>query len=123
MIVAPPGEGGFTAVGDGTLSEPCRYLLLCAIPTGADPDEYMTAAKDSEGPPTWPAGLPISSTAWSTPSSSTLDEAHRSRWSLLTHQVRLRRQRDGADVTILGVHARHRLGHLRVRAPRRKKAK
>jgi hypothetical protein len=47
------------AVGDGTLSEPGRYLILCSIPTGADPDEYLKAAAESQGgPPEVPGGPP-----------------------------------------------------------------
>ncbi|MGH9271426.1 MAG: hypothetical protein ACRDZ2_09140, partial [Ilumatobacteraceae bacterium] len=37
VIVAPPSEGGFPAVGDGTLTEPGRYAIMCFIPVGADP--------------------------------------------------------------------------------------
>jgi hypothetical protein len=39
------------AVGDGTLSEPGRYGVFCAIPVGADPDEYLDAAATSQGGP------------------------------------------------------------------------
>jgi hypothetical protein len=47
------------AVGDGTLTEPGRYVLMCFIPTGADPDEYLSAAAASEGEaPTGVAGGP-----------------------------------------------------------------
>jgi hypothetical protein len=37
--------------GTGTLSEAGRYALICVIPTGADPDEYLAAAAASEGGP------------------------------------------------------------------------
>ena len=37
VLVAPPGQTGIPVVGDGTLDEPGRYLLVCMIPTGADP--------------------------------------------------------------------------------------
>ena len=48
-----------SAEGDGTLTEPGRYLVLCAIPTGADPGEYLAAAAASEGgPPEGVAGGP-----------------------------------------------------------------
>ncbi len=43
-------------VGDGTLNEPGRYLILCAIPTGADPAEYLAAAAASNGEPPQVAG-------------------------------------------------------------------
>ena len=40
VLLAPPGGAEtITAVGDGTLTEPGRYLVFCSIPTGADPDE------------------------------------------------------------------------------------
>lgn len=52
VIVTPPGAPeGFTVEGTATLTEPGRYLFICAIPTGADPDEYMEAAAESEGGP------------------------------------------------------------------------
>ena len=48
--------------GDGTLTEPGRYLVFCAIPTGADPDDAMVAmqeAVDSQsGPPQIDGGPP-----------------------------------------------------------------
>ena len=58
VLVAPPSAEGFPVVGDGTLAEPGRYLLLCAIPTGADPDEYLAAAAAAGGAPTDVAGGP-----------------------------------------------------------------
>lgn len=51
VLIAPPGGEGFAAVGDGTLSEPGRYLILCSIPTGADPEAYLAAAQESQGGP------------------------------------------------------------------------
>jgi len=58
VIVAGPEDEPFAAVGDGTLPEPGRYLLLCAIPTGADPAEFMAAAATSDGPPGVAGGPP-----------------------------------------------------------------
>lgn len=58
VIVAPPGENSFVAIGDGTLPEPGRYLLFCAIPTGADPAAYLAAAANSDGPPDIDGGPP-----------------------------------------------------------------
>ena len=51
VLVQPPGGPAIDAVGDGTLTEPGRYLLLCEVPTGADPDAYMAAAAESQGGP------------------------------------------------------------------------
>ena len=51
VLVAPPGAEGFPALGDGTLAEPGRYLVLCSIPTGADPQAYLDAAQASGGGP------------------------------------------------------------------------
>ena len=52
VIITPPSAPeGFAVEGDGTLTEPGRYLVICAIPTGADPDEYLAAAAESEGGP------------------------------------------------------------------------
>jgi hypothetical protein len=57
LLAAPDGEP-IAAVGDGTLTEPGRYLILCAIPTGADPAEYLAAAAESDGPPQVAGGAP-----------------------------------------------------------------
>ncbi len=51
VLIAPPGETGFAVEGDGTLTEPGRYAIICAIPTGADPAEYLAAAAEAEGGP------------------------------------------------------------------------
>ena len=51
VIVAPPDADGFVVEGTGELTEPGRYLLLCAIPTGVDPAEYLAAAEASAGGP------------------------------------------------------------------------
>ncbi len=58
-LQAPGSEEVITAVGDGSLTEPGRYFVLCAIPTGADPQEYLAAAAETEeGPPQGVAGGP-----------------------------------------------------------------
>ena len=60
VLLAAPGGEQIPAVGDGTLSEPRRYALMCFIPTGADPQEYLEAAADPdlEGPPQVEGGPP-----------------------------------------------------------------
>jgi len=58
VIVAGPRADGTAVVGDGTLDEPGRYALICIIPTGADPDEYLAKAATSEGPPDVDRGPP-----------------------------------------------------------------
>lgn len=60
VLLAAPGGEQIDAVGDGTLSEPGRYALVCFIPTGVDPDEFLAAAEEGgEGPPEIPdAGPP-----------------------------------------------------------------
>lgn len=58
VLLAPPGGGAqIAAVGDGTLADPGRYLVFCAIPTGADPEEYLSAPP-SDGPPQVAGGPP-----------------------------------------------------------------
>lgn len=49
VLLAPPGAEQIPAVGDGTLDEPGRYLIMCAIPTGVDPATYLQAAAASGG--------------------------------------------------------------------------
>lgn len=51
VLVQAPGAEPIDALGDGTLSEAGRYLFVCSIPTGADPDEYLAAAAASQGGP------------------------------------------------------------------------
>lgn len=57
VILAPPDADGFAVVGDGTLTEPGRYVLLCAIPTGADPQAYLDSPP-GDGPPEVDGGPP-----------------------------------------------------------------
>ncbi len=63
MIVAPPGEAGFPVVGDGSLTEPGRYAIMCFIPIGADPAEYLAAAQAATSEPPQVAGGPPHFTA------------------------------------------------------------
>lgn len=60
VLLAAPGGPEIPAVGDGVLAEPGRYALFCFIPTGADVDEYLSAAgdPDHEGPPQVDGGPP-----------------------------------------------------------------
>jgi plastocyanin len=69
VLIAGPGEEGMAVVGDGTLTEPGRYIIACAIPIGADPAEIMappssdpaeSAPEGSEpsGPPEAEGGPP-----------------------------------------------------------------
>lgn len=58
VLLAAPGGPEIPAVGDGVLTEPGRYALFCFIPTGADVDEYLTAAATSDGPPEVDGGPP-----------------------------------------------------------------
>ncbi len=58
VLIAAPGEEAVAVEGDGTLTEPGRYAIICVIPTGADPQEYLEAAAASEGGPPDVAGGP-----------------------------------------------------------------
>lgn len=59
VIVAPPGQAGFAALGDGTVPDPGRYLFMCFIPTGVDSDAYLNALEATPGePPQVPGGPP-----------------------------------------------------------------
>lgn len=57
LLAAPDGDM-IAAVGDGTFDEAGRYGVICVIPTGADPDDYLAAAAQSEGGPPDVAGGP-----------------------------------------------------------------
>ncbi len=59
VLVAGPGGPQVNEVGDGTLSEPGRYLLICAVPVGLDPAEYLNALQgDGRRPQITGAGAP-----------------------------------------------------------------
>jgi uncharacterized cupredoxin-like copper-binding protein len=58
VLIAPPTQQGFAVEGTGTLTEPGRYAIICVIPTGADPAEYLAAAAEAEGGPPEVAGGP-----------------------------------------------------------------
>ena len=59
VLLAEPGGQQIPAVGDGTLTEPGRYAIMCFIPTGVEPEEYLrVAAETEEGPPQVEGGPP-----------------------------------------------------------------
>lgn len=60
VMLQPPGSDQLiVAVGDGSLQEPGRYVIMCFIPTGVDPQVYLDAAAASNGePPVVPGGPP-----------------------------------------------------------------
>lgn len=51
VAVAMPAEEGFAPEGPVVLDEAGRYLLLCFIPTGADPAAFEEAMASGEEPP------------------------------------------------------------------------
>ncbi len=52
VLLAAPDGPQIDAVGDGTLAEPGRYIILCSIPTGVDPELFLNAAAEGgDGPP------------------------------------------------------------------------
>jgi len=62
-LVAKPEANGELVLGDGSLDEPGRYLLVCFIPMGAKPDEVVAAIKlaaadPAAGPPQIAGGPP-----------------------------------------------------------------
>ena len=58
VLLAAPGGPQIDAVGDGTLTQAGRFVVICAIPTGADPEEFLSAAEGSDGPPEVEGGPP-----------------------------------------------------------------
>lgn len=60
VTVAFPGEDAVFTDGSMTLNEPGRYVLICSIPTGADPQAYRDAVADpdAQGPPDVEGGPP-----------------------------------------------------------------
>jgi hypothetical protein len=62
-LAAPPGKDATTILGDGTLAKAGRYVMVCFIPTGADPDRAMAAMRAAakapdQGPPQIEGGPP-----------------------------------------------------------------
>lgn len=51
VLLAAPDGPQINAVGDGTVTEPGRYIVVCMIPTGVDPEEFLSAAQSSDGGP------------------------------------------------------------------------
>ncbi len=59
VLLAEPGGPQIPAVGDGTLTTPGRYAIMCFIPTGVEPQVYLeAAAATEEGPPQVEGGPP-----------------------------------------------------------------
>ncbi len=59
LLRAPGDAEQINAVGDGTLTETGRYMVVCFIPTGADPAAYLAASQtETEGPPDVAGGPP-----------------------------------------------------------------
>ncbi|MFK8026199.1 MAG: hypothetical protein AB8G26_19750 [Ilumatobacter sp.] len=58
VLIAAPSEASIAVEGDGSLREPGRYMLICVIPTGADPDDYLAAAAAADGEPPQVEGGP-----------------------------------------------------------------
>jgi len=59
QLAMPGSDEPIPALGDGTLTEPGRYAMVCFIPQGVDPQEYMDAAESSgDGPPAVDGGPP-----------------------------------------------------------------
>jgi len=59
QLTFPGSDEAIPAVGDGTVTEPGRYAVVCFIPEGVDPQEYMAAAEQSgDGPPDVEGGPP-----------------------------------------------------------------
>jgi len=56
-LAAPESNETIYAVGDGALTQPGRYAIVCFIPTGADPDAYLNAPP-GDGPPEVEGGPP-----------------------------------------------------------------
>jgi hypothetical protein len=61
VLIAAPGEEGMAVVGDGTITEPGRYAVVCFIPVGADPAEVLAGPPADDATPAAeeePAGPP-----------------------------------------------------------------
>jgi hypothetical protein len=59
IVAGPNGGEPILAVGDGTLTDPGRYAIVCFIKTGTDPQAYFDAlAVTPEGPPQVDGGAP-----------------------------------------------------------------
>jgi hypothetical protein len=59
VLISGPGEDAMAVLGDGTFTEAGRYALVCFVPTGADPEEFLNSEQgDVEGgPPHFAQGM------------------------------------------------------------------
>lgn len=51
LLAAPGSDMPGAVVGDGSFTKPGRYLMACFIPTGVDPEAYLNAPENPDGPP------------------------------------------------------------------------
>jgi hypothetical protein len=58
VLIALPGEEGEPVLGNGTFFEPGRYVLVCFIPTGADPEAVLKAIETDDEEPDLGDGAP-----------------------------------------------------------------
>jgi hypothetical protein len=42
VLVAPPGRSRVLGVGDDTFSQAGRYMVLCSVPVGSSPEDYLS---------------------------------------------------------------------------------
>ncbi|MCC5954333.1 MAG: hypothetical protein JJU45_20020 [Acidimicrobiia bacterium] len=57
-FAAPDSDDAVYPMGPLVLDEAGRWIALCAIPTGADPDEWLAEAAANPGPPDVDGGPP-----------------------------------------------------------------
>ncbi|MDA1010671.1 MAG: hypothetical protein O2888_04265 [Chloroflexi bacterium] len=50
VLAAPGSSDAIIALGYGTFTTAGRYAVICGIPAGANPDEYLAAAATGEQP-------------------------------------------------------------------------
>jgi hypothetical protein len=58
VLVAAPNAAGTLTKGDGTVATAGRYVAVCTVPTGADPQAYVNAAEQAKGGPVAVTGGP-----------------------------------------------------------------
>jgi hypothetical protein len=51
VLVSLPGQPGFAPNGPVVLKTPGRYVVMCFVPKGANPQQYLAAAAQAHGGP------------------------------------------------------------------------
>ncbi len=58
LVQAPGSDEIIRSMATGRVTEAGRYMVICTVPTGVDPDEYIEATRRTQGKPNVEGGPP-----------------------------------------------------------------